>query len=145
MTLFHFSGNFRKTVLLCALALSFGVATNTPVLAQHDHHDQNDQNRRDGYNNSNYQIAYDNGYRSGVQHGLEHRNQGHKYSYEDAEHYRQGTEGYRREYGSKDEYKRIFREGFQRGYDEGYRGIQNQRRGRGHRNSNQTGCGEGGR
>lgn len=146
MTSYQFKKEIHSIGLMFFLILGIGITTNITAQAQcqnydyrqngyskphytaqrHDPYDRNDQNHHGDSRYDDYsQIARDNGYRSGVEHGAEHRNQGHKYSYEDAEHYRDGTAGYRREYGSKDAYKRAFREGFRRGYEEGYRGRNN--------------------
>jgi hypothetical protein len=84
---------------------------------------------RDGYrdrdryrNNYNYlrRLAADNGYQSGLEHGLKDRRRSHRYDYTDSDSFRHADHGYRREYGDKEEYRRIFRDAFIRGYNQGY-------------------------
>jgi hypothetical protein len=71
-----------------------------------------------GYANS---AAYDNGYRDGLEKGLE--DAGDNDSYDPVRHsrYRSADHGYNSRYGSKDTYKLAYRDGFEAGYEQGYR------------------------
>src|SRR5437868_2333422 len=75
---------------------------------------------RDRYGYDVYQIARDQGYRDGVDHGAEHAREGSRYNPEGTRHYKDATSGYRSSYGNKDAYKQAYREGFRQGYDEGF-------------------------
>jgi hypothetical protein len=69
------------------------------------------------YNNA----AYQNGYRDGLEKGRE--DAGDRDSYDPVRHsrYRSADHGYNSRYGTKDDYKLVYRDGFEAGYDEGYR------------------------
>lgn len=84
--------------------------------------DYGDDNGYGGYgSNDAYRVARDQGYRDGVDHGAEHAREGKSYNPEGTRHYKDANEGYRSEYGNKEQYKQAYRESFKRGYDEGYR------------------------
>jgi hypothetical protein len=82
-------------------------------------HDNDDRNRG-GYHNIN-QIAQDNGYRDGLQHGQYDRsgNRGYNYKSDDWKH---ADRGYQKTYGSKGQYKQVYRDAYQNGYSAGYNG-----------------------
>ncbi|HXG67914.1 MAG TPA: hypothetical protein VNO70_22635 [Blastocatellia bacterium] len=69
-----------------------------------------------------YRIAQQNGYREGFQEGREDRSRRRGYECENESAYRDGLRGYRSEYGDRRIYQAAYREGFRRGYEEGYRG-----------------------
>lgn len=71
--------------------------------------------------NDIYQVAQDQGYRDGYQRGSEDARDGDRYNPEGSSQYRNADRGYRSEYGNKEEYRRIYRDAFRRGYDESYR------------------------
>ncbi len=81
-----------------------------------------DYRDRDPYRNNNYlrRLAADNGFQSGLEHGQKDRRRNHRYDYTDSDSFRHADHGYRREYGDKEEYRRIFRDAFIRGYNQGY-------------------------
>jgi len=62
-------------------------------------------------------IGYDEGYRA----GRDDRASGRSADYSDHSAYRNGTAGYRSEYGNIDFYRSNFRQGFRQGYEDGYR------------------------
>jgi hypothetical protein len=66
--------------------------------------------------------AYDNGYREGLKHGERDARRGRDFAYAHEDTYRDADKGYRRSYGDRGTYRRIFREGYVAGYTEGYRG-----------------------
>ena len=70
-----------------------------------------------GYNSA----AYQNGYRDGLEKGRE--DAGDRDSYDPVRHsrYRSADHGYNSRYGTKDDYKLVYRDGFEAGYDQGYR------------------------
>ena len=67
-------------------------------------------------------MAFDNGYRDGLEKGLEDARDNDSYDPQRHSRYRSGDRGYERRYGPKEEYKNVYREGFRSGYEEGYRG-----------------------
>lgn len=72
---------------------------------------------RYGYNSA----AYDNGYRDGLEKGREDARD--RDSYDPVRHgwYRDGKRGYNSRYGTKDQYKLVYRDGFEAGYNQAYR------------------------
>ncbi len=75
--------------------------------------------------------AYRNGYEAGRIEGENDARRGRRFDYSDSNVYRSANRGYRNNsYGSRDEYRLAFRQGFAAGYDDGYR-----RNARGDRNS----------
>lgn len=85
-------------------------------------------NDRYGYPNSgsnrvygNNSVAYDNGYRDGLEKGREDARD--RDSYDPVRHswYRSGDRGYKNRYGTRDQYKLVYRDGFEAGYDQAYR------------------------
>lgn len=68
-----------------------------------------------------YNPTYANGVRDGYEKGLEDARD--RDSYDPLRHgwYRSGDRHYRREYGSKTQYRDLYRQAFREGYDRGYR------------------------
>lgn len=73
-----------------------------------------------GRNDVGY-AAQEQGYRDGLNQGAEHARDGKRYDPQGTRRYKNADEGYRSEYGNKDEYRRVYRDSFVRGYEEGYR------------------------
>jgi hypothetical protein len=71
-----------------------------------------------GYGND--RVAYDNGYRDGLEKGREDARD--RDSYDPVRHgwYRSGDRGYNNRYGTRDNYKLAYRDGFEAGYDQAY-------------------------
>jgi hypothetical protein len=76
-----------------------------------------------GYDN----IAFDRGFRDGLEKGREDARDNDSYDPVRHRWYRNADRGYEGRYGNKDSYRLVYRDGFERGYDQGYR--DNQRRG----------------
>jgi len=64
--------------------------------------------------------AVENGYQEGFQAGQADREDGWGFDYQNSYGYQDGAYGYDSYYVSLDEYNYYFREGFQRGYEDGY-------------------------
>ena len=79
----------------------------------------NNGNSGYGYNS----VPYDNGYRDGLEKGREDAKD--RDSYDPVRHswYRSGDRGYNSRYGTKDSYKLAYRDGFEAGYGQAYRGL----------------------
>jgi len=86
-----------------------------------------DNNRNSGYGYNS--VPYDNGYRDGLEKGRE--DAGDRDSYDPVRHnwYRSGDRGYNSRYGTKDSYKLAYRDGFEAGYEQAYRGLNGTSRG----------------
>ena len=71
--------------------------------------------------NGAYNVAYDNGYRDGLEKGREDR--GDNDSFDPVRHsrYRSADRGYNSRYGTREQYKLTYRDGFEAGYAQGYR------------------------
>ena len=82
--------------------------------------------RRGGVN----EPAYARGYADGFDKGRDDFKDRNRYDPLRHGDYRDGDNGYDRDYGSKDAYKQYYREGFRSGYEDGFRGG-NRRIGRG--------------
>jgi len=70
---------------------------------------------------------FNNGYRDGVEKGRE--DLADRDSYDPVRHsrYRAADHGYNSRYGTKDDYKLVYRDGFEAGYEDGYRGTTRRR------------------
>lgn len=65
-------------------------------------------------------VARDKGYQEGLHHGDQAARRRKPFDLNREKDYRNGDEGYRREYGSREEYREAFRSGFAEGYREAY-------------------------
>ena len=66
--------------------------------------------------------AYARGYADGFDKGRDDSKDRHRYDPLRHGDYKDGDNGYDRDYGPKDAYKQYYREGFRSGYEDGYRG-----------------------
>ena len=66
-------------------------------------------------------VAYNNGFSDGYERGLDDARDGDRYDLIRDRRYRSADHGYRRQYGDRQYYKNIYRDGFRAGYDQGYR------------------------
>jgi hypothetical protein len=66
------------------------------------------------------QAAYENGYRGGLAQGERDARDGREFSFTRAEEYRLADLGYRRQDGDLQEYRQMFRRGFEAGYRDGF-------------------------
>ena len=84
-------------------------------------------NRNSGYGYNS--VPYDNGYRDGLTKGREDAQD--RDSFDPVRHswYRSGDRGYNSRYGTKDSYKLAYRDGFEAGYEQAYRGLNGTSRG----------------
>src|SRR5215471_4219026 len=63
-------------------------------------------------------IANDNGYRDGQRRGLFDARRGYRIELNTISQFRIGLNGYRTEYGDREQYRQAYRDGFRRGYEE---------------------------
>lgn len=66
-------------------------------------------------------IAVDRGFEDGYREGLEDGRDGDRYDLVGQRDYRRGDKGYKKHYGPRETYARLYRDGFRDGYDRGYR------------------------
>ena len=79
---------------------------------------------RYGYDNRSIQIAINNGYQLGYGQGSNDRAYGQRYDVDRSKTFRDADSGYNNSgFRNKDEYKRLFRQGFETGYRDGYSGA----------------------
>jgi hypothetical protein len=90
--------------------------------------DRRDDRYRDRYNG--YQVARQQGYSWGMNVGAADAQRGQSYSPQRSRYYRNATQGYDSSYGSKGQYKQVFRDAFEQGYRDGFQRFANNRRGR---------------
>jgi len=111
----------KRLRILPAALLAVGALTATSACATYAYGGQRPYDRGGYYNNDIQRIAYDNGFREGVRAG-EHDSRDHR-RYEPSRHddWRDGDDGYHRNYGDKNWYRRNFRSGFEAGYSQGFR------------------------
>jgi hypothetical protein len=65
-------------------------------------------------------IAYDEGYRDGLKQGEKDGRKGDRFDVRRHGDYRDADDGYRREFGPKSSYQRVYRRGFEDGYRRTY-------------------------
>jgi len=76
---------------------------------------------RSGYPGYGYSPAYERGFHDGYEEGAKAARDRDRYDPRGEKDYRKGDQGYNGRYGSKELYKREYRDGFLAGYDRGYR------------------------
>jgi len=84
-------------------------------------HAQRSNNERGGnYRSDAQQLGYEHGYRDGADRGRQDRDSGRGRSLRDTD-YDQGRHSYGRSFGDRREYMSAYRDGYQAGYDDGFR------------------------
>ncbi len=83
-----------------------------------DRYRRGDRYGRYGYG---YRYAEERGYQDGLYTGERDARDGQSYDPQRSHYYRNATDGYNSSYGHKSDYKRAYRDGFLRGYDDGFR------------------------
>ena len=76
-------------------------------------------NRGYGYNT----VPFQNGDRDGYEKGLEDARRSNSFDPVRHSRYRSADNGYNNRYGTRDDYKLVYRDGFEAGYDRGYREL----------------------
>ncbi len=96
-------GGLWMTAPACA-AQTYGYPSGRPV----------------GYGYDLDRVAYDNGYRDGRRAGERDARDRRSFSYNRHDDWRNGDDGYRREFGNFDRYRRTYRNGFETAYSDSY-------------------------
>ena len=65
-------------------------------------------------------VAYDQGYREGLQYGSRDARENRNFDYDRHRAYKDADRGYDRRYGARGQYRQAFRQGFAEGYRDGY-------------------------
>jgi hypothetical protein len=91
-------------------------------------------NNNDRYNNGRYETypnragnysynraGYDQGYQDGLEQGRKDARDRNSFDPVRHKEYRNADRGYNNRYGSKDQYKLVYRDGFEAGYQQAYR------------------------
>ena len=69
------------------------------------------------------QTALNAGYNEGIKEGRKDRSKGKRFEFYDKGDYKKATKDYNSRLGDKELYKRYFRQGYENGYTDGYRGY----------------------
>jgi hypothetical protein len=65
-------------------------------------------------------VAYDQGYRQGLNRGEQDARRGQRYDYRNEREFERADRGYNRSFGDRERYRQIFRDGYARGYSDGF-------------------------
>jgi hypothetical protein len=104
----------RALRLLPAALVVASVGIATPACASQIYGNQGGSYRQGD------RRAYETGYREGLKDGESDVRRGRDYSYTRHNEYRDADQGYRRNDGNLDQYRRTFRQGYQTGYNESF-------------------------
>lgn len=104
-----------------AFALALPASAAATSLSWHVRYDSSpsSQSYSRGYDDAR-RIARDNGYREGLHHGEEAARHRRAFDLNREKDYRNADEGYKRSYGSREEYREAYRGGFAEGYRAAY-------------------------
>lgn len=109
-----------KRLFLAPALGALALATAAPAFAQYGRPGTNDRR----YGNSSYyevrRIAYDNGFREGLEEGQKDGRSRDRFYFQDEGDFKHADKGYSRSFGDKDRYQQSFRAGFADGYTDGY-------------------------
>ncbi len=110
-----------RTRIVPAIAL-LGALVAAPACATGGYAYRGDRpyERGRGYGPEVERIAHENGYHEGREAGEKDARKRRSFALDRHDEWRDADEGYRRDYGDKDFYRREFREGFRAGYADGY-------------------------
>lgn len=98
----------------CATGYAYGDPRQYPTRGGYGYGDR-------GYYADIERRAYDNGFREGIRAGEHDGRDRRRYEPTRNDDWRDADDGYRREYGDKNFYRRSFRAGFEAGYSQGFR------------------------
>jgi hypothetical protein len=138
--------NIGRALLALSFIVGIGLVSTSAVQAQWPYGRDRDRDyRRDrdngqydryGRNNGGYQIAVNQGYQDGINTGSRDAQRGQNYDPQRSHFYRNGhggngNYGGNGRYGNRYEFQQAYRQGFLRGYQEGYRQYGGYRRNNG--------------
>jgi hypothetical protein len=141
--------NIVRAISVAALAAVASVGLSAPSASAAQVWDRGRDVRVD--RNDIQRVAFINGYSDGYEQGVRDRSRRSRYYYQGADRYRSGRTGYNNDWRLEREYQGWYRQGFQRGYSDGFYGRSRNRdydRGRWNNNrypyNNYPGYGNGG-
>jgi len=109
--------------------VTLGASTAQAQWSRDRRYDRDDYYRRDRNYNNGYQVARQQGYSYGLNAGAIDAQRDRRFDPQRSSAFRNGTAGYNSSFGSKGQYKQLFRDAFVQGYREGYQRYANDRRG----------------
>ena len=151
MKLIDFKNKIAGTLFALALLFGIGLAANSTANAQYpqypndryrrdrDYRNQDQRRRNDDWRNNrgrtndsypNYggsfdfrQTALNAGYNEGMKAGRDDRNHNRRFEFRDESAYQKASKDYNSRMGDRGLYQTYFRQAFQTGYNDGYRGY----------------------
>ena len=120
---------------LLGFFLLLGIATIASTTAHAQYPGSYDRYRRDDRYDRNRNSSYgfdrarQQGYGYGLSVGAGDAQRGRSYDPQRSHYWKNATEGYDRSFGSKGQYKQVFRDAFAQGYREGFQRYGSNRRG----------------
>jgi hypothetical protein len=151
MKLIDFKNKIAGTLFALALLFGIGLAANLTANAQYpqypndryrrdrDYRNQDQRRRNDNWRNQrgrtndsypNYggsfdfrQTALNAGYNEGMKAGRDDRNHNRRFEFRDEGAYQKASKDYNSRMGDRGLYQTYFRQAFQTGYNDGYRGY----------------------
>lgn len=142
----HFKSRLGGAILGISVLFGIGAATSITTQAQfrndgsygqgsnrdRDRNQDNGRGRRgrdwDRYGKwgGSYELrqtALNAGYNEGAKEGRKDRSKGRRFSFNDKNEYQKATKDYSSKLGDRELYRRYFREGYENGYTDAYRGY----------------------
>jgi hypothetical protein len=116
-----------KSRIFAAATLALGVLASTSACATGYAYGDRGRYGDRGYYADVERRAYDNGFREGVRAGENDARDNRRFDPSRHGDWRDADDGYRREYGDKNYYRRTFRNGYEAGYQQGFRRFDNGR------------------
>jgi len=116
---------------LLAIFLLFGFITVASSSVQAQYRVWDRESRREDRNERRLglQVARERGYSYGMNVGAADAQRRQSYNPQRSRYWRNGLEGYNRDFENKGQYKQVFRNAFEQGYREGYQRFAYNRRG----------------
>jgi hypothetical protein len=116
----------KKLGFVSSAALVMGLLVSTSACATGYAYGQGPYRDRGRYDDGRYsrefeRRAYDNGFREGLRQGERDGRDNRRFDPQRHREWRNADDGFRREYGDHNLYRRSFRSGFEAGYSQSYR------------------------
>jgi hypothetical protein len=108
--------------LVMSRTVSAGTASSNGAAKYQERYQDRDRDRDRFDREDVMRIARENGYRDGLRMGEEDREIGRRFDADNNIMFRRADSGYRWEYGFRDLYRRMYRDAFIRGYEDGFHG-----------------------
>ena len=137
----HFKSKLGGAILGISIIFGMGAGSSVSTIQAQSRNDgyyglgrdQNDRGRRRGRDWDRYgrwggsyelrQTALNAGYNEGAKEGRKDRSKGRRFSFYDKNEFQKATKDYNSRLGDRELYRRYFREGYENGYTDAYRGY----------------------